>query len=151
MTTAPTSIVNTATRKRPRWALAAAVVAILFGVVTVIVGGRTLFGGVEERIAAGHFVPFVLCFNFLAGFAYVAAGVGLWLWTRWAASLSAVIALATVLIFIAFGGHILLGGAFEWRTMGAMIIRSTVWLVIATLACRNLECFRAVRPTRQPS
>ncbi len=31
------------------------------------------------RVAAGNFVPFVVWFNFLAGFVYVAAGVELWL------------------------------------------------------------------------
>jgi hypothetical protein len=37
-------------------------------------GGRALFGGADM----GAVVPFVLWFNFLAGFAYVAAGLGLW-------------------------------------------------------------------------
>ena len=128
-------------RRRPRWAVAAALVAILFGIITVtLVGGKTLFGGVEEQAAAGHFVPFVLWFNFLAGFAYIVAGIGLFLWKRWAAQLSAAVALATVLVFVAFGAHILNGGAFEMRTVGAMIIRSVIWLVIAALACRALGC-----------
>ena len=128
--------------RRPRWAVALGIVAILFGIVTVIVGGKTLFGGAEERAAAGHFVPFVLWFNFVAGFAYIVAGIGLLLWKRWAAPTSAIIALATVLVFMAFGAHILSGGAFEVRTVGAMIIRSAVWLVIAASACRALGCIR---------
>ena len=45
-----------------------AVVAIVFGLATVISGGRALFGGADM----GAVVPFVLWFNFLAGFAYVA-------------------------------------------------------------------------------
>ena len=36
-----------------------------------------LFGGEAARAAAGQFMPFVLWFNFIAGFAYVVAGVGL--------------------------------------------------------------------------
>ena len=56
---------------RPRWAIAAALIAIAFGIVTVIVGGKTLFGGAEVRAAAGNIAPFVLWFNFIAGFAYV--------------------------------------------------------------------------------
>lgn len=127
---------------RPRWAIAAALVAIIFGIVTIIVGGKTLFGGAEERAAAGNIVPFVLWFNFVAGFAYVIAGFGLFLWKRWAAQLSAAIAVATIAVFIAFGVHIFRGGAFEARTVGAMIIRSAVWIVIAALACRTLECLQ---------
>ena len=57
---------------------AAAVVALLFGVLTIVSGGRTLFGGEAVRQAAGAIVPFVLWFNFAAGFAYVVAGLGLW-------------------------------------------------------------------------
>ena len=127
---------------RPRWAIAAALIAVVFGIVTIIVGGKTLFGGAEERTAAGNIVPFVLWFNFVAGFAYVIAGFGLFLWKRWAAQLSAAIAVATIVVFIAFGVHIFLGGAFEDRTVGAMIIRNAVWIAIAASACRALGCFR---------
>jgi len=127
---------------RPRWAIAAALIAVVFGIVTIIVGGKTLFGGAEERTAAGNIVPFVLWFNFVAGFAYVIAGFGLFLWKRWTAQLSAAIAVATIVVFIAFGVHIFLGGAFEDRTVGAMIIRSAVWIAIAASACRALGCFR---------
>ena len=134
--------INHCERQRPRWAAILALVATIFGIVTIIVGGKTLFGGAEERTAAGNIVPFVLWFNFISGFAYVMAGVGLFLWKRWAAQLSAVIAAATIAVFIAFGIHIFLGGAFESRTVGAMTIRSVVWIVIAVSTCRALGCFQ---------
>jgi hypothetical protein len=127
---------------RPRWTIAAALIAVVFGIVTVIVGGKTLFGGAEQRAAAGNIVPFVLWFNFVAGFAYVIAGFGLFLWKRWAAQLSAAIAVATMAVFIALVVHIFLGGMFEVRTVGAMIIRSAVWIVIAASACRAAGCFQ---------
>lgn len=126
---------------RPGWAIVASLVAVAFGIVTVVVGGKTLFGGPAVAAAAGNIVPFVLWFNFIAGFAYVAAGVGLFLWQRWAAQLSAVIALATVAVFVAFAIHIVMGGAFEMRTVGAMSIRSLVWIALAFPACRALGCF----------
>ena len=121
---------------RPCWATLAGLVAAVFGVVTIVVGGKTLFGDPAERAAAGNIVPFVLWFNFIAGFAYVIASYGIFLWKRWAAQLSVVIAFATVAAFIAFGIHILLGGAFEIRTVGAMTVRSFVWIAIATAAYR---------------
>ena len=123
---------------RPRWAAVAAVVAVAFGIVTIIVGGKTLFGGPAERAAAGNIVPFVLWFNFIAGFAYVVAGCGVFLWRRWAAQLSAAIAIGTVAVFVVLGIHIFLGGAFEARTIGAMTVRSLVWIVIAVGVCREL-------------
>jgi len=130
---------NSTALRRPRWAIVLALVAIAFGIVTSAVGGKTLFGGTHERDAAGNIVLFVLWFNFVAGFAYVIAGFGLFLGKRWAAQLSAAIAIATMGVFIAFGLHIGLGGAFEIRTVGAMTIRSAVWIVIAVSACRTLR------------
>lgn len=136
------SIIGHCDGRPPRWAAILALVAIVFGIVTIIVGGKTLFGGTEVRTAAGNIVPFVLWFNFVAGFTYVIAGVGLFLWKRWAAQLSAAIAAATIAVFIAFGIHIFLGGAFEARTVGAMTIRSVVWIAIAVSACHSLGCFQ---------
>lgn len=53
-----------------------ALVAMLTGLLTVLSGGRTLFGGEAERLAAGAVVPFVLWFNFVTGFAYLTCGLG---------------------------------------------------------------------------
>lgn len=80
----------------------AAGVAIIFGILTIFAGGRALFGGPEARAAVGNAVPFVLWFNTFAGFAYVAAGLGLLARRRWAAWLAAAIALATLGVFAAF-------------------------------------------------
>ena len=128
---------------RPRWAIAAGFLAFAFGVVTVFEGGRMLFGRPEIRASAGNIVPFVLWFNFIAAFAYLMAGLGLFLWKRWAAQLSAGIAVTTLAVFAAFGVHVALGGAFEARTVGAMTLRSIVWVAIALSTCRALGCFTA--------
>lgn len=120
------------------WIRGAAVLAAVFGLMTIKEGGTVLFGGDAARAAAGAYVPFVVWFNFLAGFAYVIAAVGLWRRERWAAWLAAGIALATALAFAAFGVHVLAGGAYELRTTLAMALRTTVWLVIAVLAWRQL-------------
>ncbi|MCZ7660041.1 MAG: hypothetical protein M5U07_20335 [Xanthobacteraceae bacterium] len=114
----------------------AGLVAIAFGLLTIISGGRALFGDAAARAAVGAAVPFVLWFNFGAGFAYVAAGAGLLAGRPWSVTLSALIALATLLVFAAFGIHVLLGGAYEMRTVGAMTLRSVVWIVIAFVARR---------------
>ncbi len=114
------------------------VVAVGFGLLTIKEGGTILFGGIEVRATAGNYVPFVLWFNFLAGFAYVIAGAGLWLRFRWAAWLAVVIAVATALTFAAFGVHVLAGGAYEMRTVIAMSLRTLVWVTIAGVAWRGL-------------
>jgi hypothetical protein len=132
---------NETTSSRPRWAAVAALIAVVFGIVTVLVGGKTLFGGPAQTAAAGNIVPFILWFNFIAGFAYIIAGYGVFRWKRWAAQLSLAIAITTVAMFGVLAVYIALGGAFEARTIGAMTIRSLVWIVIAAAVCRAFECF----------
>ena len=124
--------------KSPTLLRTLAVAALLFGLLTIASGGRALFGDEAARQAAGAAVAFVLWFNFVAGFAYVAAGVGLWLGRRWVALLAAAIAAATLLVFAAFGVHVMAGGAYELRTAAAMTLRSLFWLAIAALAWRRL-------------
>lgn len=113
----------------------AAAIAIVFGLLTLVSGGRALFGGADM----GAVVGFVLWFNFLAGFAYVLAGVGLWTGRPWAPPLSLAILLATLLVFAAFGWHVLSGKPYEARTMGAMTLRSLVWAAIAAVGWRAVR------------
>ncbi|MEO1140217.1 MAG: hypothetical protein AAFW87_12250 [Pseudomonadota bacterium] len=116
----------------------AAGVAVVFGALTILSGGRALFGGEVTRAAMGDAVPFVLWFNFLAGFAYVIAGIGMFLQRRSAVWLSLGILTATAAVFIAFGVHVYQGGAFEMRTVGAMILRTGVWAAISIIAWRQI-------------
>lgn len=116
----------------------ASAVAVAFGLLTLREGAAVLFGGEAARRAAGHYVPFVLWFNFLAGFLYVAAGVGLWLRRRWAVWLSLAIVSGSVAVFAALGMHVLLGGAYEERTVAAMGLRTLVWTVILGYAVRRI-------------
>lgn len=115
-----------------------AVLATLFGALTVLSGGRALFGGSDM----GDVVAFVLWFNFLAGFAYVIAGIGLWQARRWSVTLSAAILAATGLVFVAFVIHVLRGGAYETRTLGAMILRTGVWATITAIGWRRVRSRR---------
>ncbi len=140
---------------RPIGFRALALVAVAFGLLTLKSGGAVLFGDGAARVAAGAYVPFVLWFNFLAGFAYLAAGVGLWGRRPWAARLAAVIAVSTLAVYGLLGLHIGAGGAYETRTVIAMGIRSAVWTAIALIARRQLPApdrwkRTAARPRRRP-
>ena len=118
----------------------AGIVAIGFGIVTIVSGGTVLFGGSEARAAAGHVVDFVLWFNFVSGFAYVGIGVGLLMRRPWAARTALVLALVIAVVSAAFAAHIWSGGLYEPRTVAAMTIRAIVWIAIAAIACRALTC-----------
>src|SRR5665647_3846490 len=116
-----------------------AAVAIVFGALTVFSGGRALFGGALAQAAVGNAVDFVLWFNFFAGFAYVLTGAGLWLGRRWAAWAAGLLALATAVVAGAFGLHVMGGGAYEMRTVGALGLRFGFWVVVAVVALRGLK------------
>lgn len=115
---------------RPPAVTVAAGIAVVFGVLTIAAGGRALFLGADM----GAVVPFVLWFNFVAGFAYILAGAGLWRRAGWARGLAVGIALATAAVLLAFLWHVRDGGAYEARTMAAMPLRLAVWLAIAAVA-----------------
>jgi hypothetical protein len=124
--------------RRSIWNRAIALIAVSFGALTLKEGGAVLFSDGAARTAAGDYVSFVLWFNFIAGFVYILAGIGLWLQRRWAAWLAVAIVAATVLVFAAFGVHVIRGGAYEARTVIAMSLRTLVWAVIAAIAWHRI-------------
>ena len=123
----------------PRHLRILAIVAIVFGALTIFSGGRALFGGAQAQAAVGNAVAFVLWFNFLAGFAYVLTGTGLLRGQRWAVSAAGLLALATGLVALAFGLHVMAGGAYEMRTLGAMALRFVFWVGMFATARRALK------------
>ena len=118
------------------WIMSA--IAVAFGLLTIKSGGAVLFIDGADREAAGNYVPFVLWFNFIAGFIYLLAGAGVFMQKRWAAWLSIMIATTTIIVFALFGLHILNSGLYENRTVGAMIMRTVVWALIAIFAYRKI-------------
>ena len=112
---------------RTRSLTVAVIIAIAFGLLTIVSGARALFGGADM----GAVVPFVLWFNFLSGFVYILAAVGIGFNRQWSIWLSTSLAVAILAILALFGWHVLRGGAYEMRTVGAMVLRSFVWIAIA--------------------
>jgi len=114
------------------------VTAVVFGLLPIKSGGSFLFVDGIFREEAGNYVPFVVWFNFLAGFVYLIAGGGLWLKKHWAVWMSIFIVTATLVVFAIFGIHILKGGMYEVRTIVAMSLRIVVWSLIAMFAYRKI-------------
>lgn len=119
---------------------AVAIFGGLFGLLTIASGGTALFGSAETKAIAGDVVGFVLWFNFLAGFLYVAAGIGLYARRQWAVRLVVFIAAANTLVLFAFTWHVFSGHAYEPRTSGAMLFRCIVWIAIAFFSSRVIGC-----------
>jgi len=115
------------------------VIAVVFGLLTLKEGGSVIFNIGSARQAAGNFVPFVVWFNFLSGFFYIAAGMGLWLQKRWALTLSIALVLSIALTYIVFGIHVLIGGPYEMRTVYAMALRTFLWIVISIVSYKQIR------------
>lgn len=113
------------------WKRPTAIVAGLFGITTILSGGMALFGGVAAKAAVGDAVPLVLWFNFLAGFGYVVGAAALFTLAPWARLVAWLIGISTLLVFAIFIVIAMSGAPFEWRTVGAMVLRSGFWLSIA--------------------
>ena len=114
------------------------IIAVVFGLLTIKSGGTVLFIDGTFREDAGQYVPFVVWFNFLIGFAYIIAGIGLWWQNRWAVWLSMFIVATTLIVFAAFGIYTLQGGLYELRTVIAMSFRIIVWTIIAIFSYRKI-------------
>ncbi len=114
-------------KRTSAWRWLAGVLAVAFGVATLFEGGHVLFGGPAAQAEAGKVVPFVLLFNFGAGFAYVLGGLATIMRRAWAVWVARVVAVATVVVFAAFGIYVLRGGAYELRTLVAMTTSSAPW------------------------
>ena len=123
---------------RTIWVKIIAVVAVVFGLLTIKSGGLVLFAGDTFREEAGNYLPFVVWFNFFAGFVYLVAGGGLWMQKHWAVWISISIVAATLVIFVLFGICIFKGETYEVRTIAAMSLRTVVWALIATVAYQKI-------------
>ena len=114
-----------------------ALVAVLFGIATVVAGTRVLTGSDPGYIV---FRP-LLIFNTAMGFAYVAAGVIAWRSIDRGKVAAAAIFVANLLALGTVGYLYAAGNAVAKESVGAMTFRTVVWLVLfaglAWLSRRN--------------
>jgi hypothetical protein len=113
--------------------------AVVFGLMTVLSGGTVLFGGDRLSQWAGNVVRFVLWFNFLAGFVYVATGIGLWFARGWACWTAIAILVGTAIVLCAFLVYVSQGGPYETRTLVALIFRTGFWAIVTSTALRAVN------------
>lgn len=118
---------------RSRTNLVIAVVATLFGVLTVVAGSRVLLGADPGYVV---YRP-LLQFNTVMGFVY--AGVGLLVWQGHKAALFGAAAITglnlLVLLLVAYG--FATGAAVAATSLGAMSFRTVVWSVLLFFLVRQ--------------
>jgi hypothetical protein len=103
-----------------------AILAVLFGVVTIFAGFRVL-GGADPGYAVT--VP-LLIYNTLMGFVYVAVGAIAW-WSLDTGKLGAgTIFLFNLIVLTIVGVAYRSAGTVAVESVGAMVLRTVVWFVI---------------------
>jgi len=103
-----------------------ALVAILFGLVTVFAGTRVLLGTDPGYIV---FRP-LLIYNTVMGFAYIVAGIMTWRRLVRGRQAAAAIFVLNLLVLAAIGTLYATGGAVAVESVRAMTLRSVVWFAL---------------------
>lgn len=111
-------------------------IAILigFGLLTLFLSTSVIFDLFGIRAREGNYVLFVVWSNFISSIIYLIAAYGLVKNEKWTISL---LGLSTVILIIAFVGlkiHINAGGLYETKTVGAMIFRISVTLLLTIVS-----------------
>ena len=93
----------------PRWTRPAALVAAVFGALTIFSGSMVLVWPRAAQDLAGNAVPSVVIFNTAAGFAYLAGAVALWRNHPAARPIALAIGVATLMVLAGFAVTALTG------------------------------------------
>lgn len=108
-----------------------AAVLTAFGLLTVFLSSSVILDLFDIRTREGNYVLFIVWANLISGILFLTSAVGLLMKKSWAAS---PLIVSLVVLVIAFAGllfHINSGAAYETKTVGAMIFRMTVNIVLA--------------------
>jgi hypothetical protein len=103
-----------------------ALVAVAFGLATLVAGGRVLAGADPGYLV---FRPLVI-FNTAMGVAYSAAGIITWRSPEQGKVVAATIFLLNFVVLVAVGYLYKSGGAVAVDSVRAMMFRTGVWLVL---------------------
>ena len=99
-------------------------ILVIFGLLTVFMGGSVLFDLFEIREKEGNYVPFVVAANFVCGFLYLIAAFGILTQKLWAKTPLIIAFIILIVTFIGLGFHINSGKIYETKTVTAMTFRT---------------------------
>lgn len=105
-----------------------------FGLLTLFLSASVIFDLFGIREKEGNYVLFVVWANFISCFLYLFSAFGfikIKSWTRTLLSLASIILIAA---FIALKIHIINGGIYETKTVGAMVFRFSLTILLTLIA-----------------
>ena len=86
------------------------------------------------RAREGNYVLFVVWSNFISSIIYLTAAYGLVKNEKWTISLLALSTVILIIAFVVLKIHINAGGLYETKTVGAMIFRISITLLLAIVS-----------------
>ena len=110
--------------------LLAAAIASLFGIATLFAGGLVLLGSDPGYVV---FRP-LLIYNTIMGVAYLAAGITIWRSIILGKYAAGTIFLLNILVLLSLILVYRSGGAVAVDSLGAMTLRTVVWLILFLVA-----------------
>lgn len=105
----------------------------VFGVVTVFLASSVIFDLFNVRSHEGNYVLFVVWANLFSGLLFLAAAVGFVTKKGWTTFPLAISAVLLMLAFIGLLIHVNADGLYESKTVGAMIFRIVINLILLTV------------------
>ena len=111
-------------------------IAILigFGLFTLFLSTSVIFDLFGIRAREGNYVLFVVWSNFISSIIYFIAAYGWVKNEKWTISLLGLSTVILIIAFVVLKIHINAGGLYETKTVGAMIFRISVTLLLAIVS-----------------
>jgi hypothetical membrane protein len=125
--------------KRPIKILILAVIAAIYGIMTIRSSVMVLFINGQFRENAGNYLPLIVWFFFFSGIASVISAIGFYLQKPWSLWLASSIIIASIILFAILGVFIINGASYEMRTVIAMPIRTAIWTILTFFAYKQIS------------
>jgi hypothetical protein len=114
-------------------ARSAALVGLLFGLVSIAAGSRVLAGIDRPDYVV---LPWLVVYNVAAGVVGVAAGAGLWMRRPWGLAIARALAAAHGAVLVGLLAARGVGSPVAPDSLLAMLLRTVVWTLIALVTGR---------------
>ncbi len=125
-----------------------ALVLAIFGLITFFLSSSVLFDLFGVRARQGNYVSFVIWANFISSIFYLFAAYGFINTKKWTIHLLGFSFILLIITFIGLIIHINSGGLYETKTIGAMIFRIILTLVVSILAYFTINYFERIVSNR---
>ncbi len=111
-----------------------ATILVLFGLLTLFLTSSIFFDCCGIREKEGNYVLSIVWVNFIASLLYLASAYGILQRKNWYVKLLFLAVGVLVIGQIFFFAHVINGGLYETKTVGAMIFRIAFTVLLAFLA-----------------